>query len=246
MITARNIEVGTLVGGGAVGGAAGGVSSSQGSTYTLGSATGGNTAPNAAAGGGLFGLARTDTIRILVSVPQSYARTVHAGQTARVQIREFPGKPIVGVVARVSGALDTNSRTLLAEIHVDNKAGAILPGMFAQVHLGLQNSSNSITVPASAVLYDAMGTRVMAIDAEGALKFVAVKIAKDYGQTIDISDGVSTTDQIVAAPSDELIDGERVNAVPIPFTGRPAAPDKAGPKSESGRQPNAAKPTNRP
>lgn len=246
VITARNIEVGTLVGGGAVGGAAGGAASAQGSTYSLGSATGGNTAPNAAAGGGLFGLARTDTIRILVSVPQSYARTVRTGQPARVEIREFPGKPIVGVVAHVSGALDTNSRTLLTEIHIDNKSGAILPGMFAQVHLGLKTTSNAYTIPASSVLYDSMGTRVMAIDQDGALKFVPVKIAKDYGQTIDIAEGVSSADQLVAAPSDEMVDGERVNPVPIPFTGRPAAAEKPGPKPDAGQKPGTEKPTKRP
>ena len=60
---------------------------------------------------GLFGLARTDVLRIMVNVPQTYAATIQTGQKTNVTIREFPGRVFTGVIARNAGSLDPSTRT---------------------------------------------------------------------------------------------------------------------------------------
>jgi len=229
VITARNVEVGTLVGGGAVGGSGASTGSSSAAPANLGSASGTGTAPNIASGGGLFGLARTDVIRILVTVPQTYVRAMHAGVTTFITIPEFPGKKFAGVVARVSGALDTNSRTLLTEVHIDNKNGAILPGMFATVHFLVGNKLHQVRIPASALISDALGTRVATVGTDNTIHYIKVKIARDYGTEIDISDGLNGDERLVVAPSDDLVEGATVKPVdaPKPQAAAPAAGAKA-------------------
>ena len=79
----------------------------------------------AASGGptALFSIAQARTLRIQVDVPQSYAVDVQPGQQAEVVLRDLPGKRFTGTVARTAGALNGASRTLRAEVQVDNRQG---------------------------------------------------------------------------------------------------------------------------
>ena len=47
----------------------------------------------------MFGIARTDLVRIQVSVPQTYASDVPPGSMAQVTVREIPGRTFTGTVA---------------------------------------------------------------------------------------------------------------------------------------------------
>src|SRR5581483_7356918 len=81
----------------------------------------------------LFTVAQARTLRIRVSVPQAYSVDLRPGQTAEVLVTERPGQKFVGTIARTAQALDPASRTLLTEVQVDNSAGQLFPGMYAQV-----------------------------------------------------------------------------------------------------------------
>jgi multidrug efflux pump subunit AcrA (membrane-fusion protein) len=105
VITSRNVDLGSLV--------------SPGSLVTVAKGT---TTPT----GGLFGIARVDTLKILINVPQTDFRAINADTVAKITIREFPGQTFSGKIARSSGALDASSRTLPVEIHLDNKDQKIL------------------------------------------------------------------------------------------------------------------------
>ena len=83
----------------------------------------------------LFFLAQTDPIRVYVSVPETYAPAVHAGLGAYLELAQYPGQKFDGKVVRTADAIDQASRTLLTEVDVPNKAGQLLPGGYAQVHL---------------------------------------------------------------------------------------------------------------
>ena len=115
VITARNVDVGALI----TAGSSPGASSDPASTV-----------PHS----GLFGIARTDTLRIQVNVPQSAIGNVKPGQTAHIVVQELPGRVFTGTVARMAGALDAGSRTLLTEVRVANRDNILMPGMYAQVN----------------------------------------------------------------------------------------------------------------
>jgi RND family efflux transporter MFP subunit len=74
----------------------------------------------------LFRVAQTDTLRIYVTVPQTQARTIVAGQSATVSVREIPDKTFDAKVIRTSGALDPASRTLLTELQVPNPIAGLI------------------------------------------------------------------------------------------------------------------------
>ena len=112
VVTARNIDVGQLI-------------SANGSTTTAGAGTiSGNKE--------IFDVSDTRTLRVFVNVPQIYAPDAKNGVLATLTLPQYPGRPFQGKLVRSSDAIDPTTRTLLAEVDVDNKAGELLPGSYTR------------------------------------------------------------------------------------------------------------------
>jgi RND family efflux transporter MFP subunit len=168
-----------------------------------------------AAGGAkeLFRLAQTDKLRIYVRVPQTRALAVASGQSAELLVPEVPGKVFAAKVARTAGAIDADSRTLLVELEVDNARGEILAGSFAQVRFAETKGAAPLTLPGNTLLFRAEGPQVGVVRPDGRLELRAVKLGRDFGQTVEILAGVAPADQVILNPSDSLADGDTVRVV---------------------------------
>ncbi len=139
VITARNVDVGTLIDAG----------SSPAKE--------------------LFHIASTRRLRVFVNVPQSYARDVGPGMTAELTLAEYPGRRFKGTFARSSQSIDAVTRTLLSEVDVENETGELLPGSYAQVHLKLSSSHAALIVPVNALLFRPEGVMVAVLQNDRAV-----------------------------------------------------------------------------
>src|SRR5204862_1913510 len=99
---------------------------------------------------GLFGLARTDQLRIQVQVPQAMSTAIAEGQPAAVTVREFPHREFNGKVFRIAGGLDPTSRTRQVEVRLSNPGNTLVPGMYADVRLTAAGAPRSLRIPAGA------------------------------------------------------------------------------------------------
>ncbi|HEY4217543.1 MAG TPA: efflux RND transporter periplasmic adaptor subunit [Gemmatimonadaceae bacterium] len=201
VVTARNIDIGSLIG----------ANGSTGSTI----AAGGTAAQSA---GSLFRLAQTDTVRTYVSVSEADAPSIAAGLVADVTVQEVPNRTFVGRVVRTAGALDAASRTMLTEIDVANPGFVLVPGMYAQARLHLTRRTPALIVPASALLVRSNGTQVVVVDNANSgnsatIHFVPVVVGRDFGGTLEIQSGLSEGANIVSNPSADLTDGMKVQVV---------------------------------
>jgi len=158
----------------------------------------------------LFKVAILDPVRVFVQVPQDVAAGVENDLEAKVTTREYPGRVFAGKVARSSGALDQNTRTMLVEVRVPNPKNELLAGMYAQVSLTLPSSHRVFEVPATALLNDAKGLRVALVDAESKLRLVPVTVERDTGATVQISSGLDADSRVVKLSSADMVDGKRV------------------------------------
>ena len=154
----------------------------------------------------LFHLAAIDTLRVYVAVPEPYSGAAQADATATLTLDEFPGQSFHGTLVRSANAIDLSSRTLLVEVDVDNPAGRLLPGAYTSVHLSLPSAVQSATVPANTLLFRKEGLRTAVVRNSHA-QLVPVIIGRDYGQTVEILSGLRPTDEVVVDPSDSLISG---------------------------------------
>ena len=164
----------------------------------------------------LYRIAQTNSLRVFVRIPQSYAHAVEVGQKTELTVPELKGRTFEAKIVRTAGAIDPASRTLLAEIAVDNSKDELFAGSYAQVALAAMNEDASLTVPSNTVLFRAQGTQLAVLDKDGAhVSLRNVKLGRDFGARIEILSGVAMSDRVVMNPADSLVDGLEVRAVDV-------------------------------
>jgi len=190
VVTARNTDIGQLI------------------------AAGENTGP------ALFRVADTHRLRMYVTVPQTYAAAMKAGLTAELVFPDRPGKTYTATLDSTSSAIDQSTRTLLAQLIIDNKNGELLPGAYAEVHFKLPaaDAGQSFKLPANVLLFRSDGLHVGTVDANNHVVLKPVEIGRDYGSDIEIVHGLSAEDNVIVSPPDSLKDGIAVRVA------TPAAP----------------------
>jgi len=162
------------------------------------------------AGRALFVLAQTDPLRVYVNVPQSYAQLVKPGQHVVVTQTELRGSGFKGEIVRTAASIDATTRTMQVEINLPNKDGVLLPGAFVQVALELL-PSGVMTIPTNALMIRAEGMRVAAVGADNRVQLRAVRVGRNYGEAIEILDGIAAGERLVLNPPDSLNDGDEVS-----------------------------------
>ena len=164
----------------------------------------------------LFHVARTDTMRVYIGVPQAYAPSVHAGLLADLEEEELPGQLFPGKIVRTADAVDPASRTLLAEVDVANKDGVLLPGAYADIHFRFSRPSPPILMPGTALIFRTQGAQAAVVGADSIAHFRSLRIGRDYGTVMEVVSGLNEGDFVVNQPSDALRDGQHVRARLVP------------------------------
>lgn len=157
----------------------------------------------------LFLLAQTDPLRVYVNVPQSYAQLVRVGQPVVVTQAELQGRSFRGQVARTAASIDAGTRTMQVEVALPNRDGALLPGAFVQVSMALA-ASGALSVPSNTLMFRGDGTRVAVVDGAGTVHLQPVRLGRNYGETVDVVEGLRGSERLVLNPSDSLADGDKV------------------------------------
>ena len=163
-------------------------------------------------GGGtrpLFILSQTDPLRLYVDVPQSYAHLVKVGQKVSVTQNELRGRSFEGTVARTAASIDPSTRTMQVEVTLANRDGALLPGAYVQVALPLA-ASNETVVPTAALIIRGEGLRVASVDASGKVAMLPIKVGRNFGQSVEVLQGLKGDERLVLNPPDSLAAGDVV------------------------------------
>jgi RND family efflux transporter MFP subunit len=171
---------------------------------------------NSGSGNALFVVAQVKPLRVYVSVPESMAQDVTVGADAELTFNEFPGRTFSGKIVRTAGAIDPNSRTLLTEVNVANDDGELFPGAYTQVHLITGGQNRSLLVPANTLLFRSEGTTVGIVNQDNTVELKKIKIGRDLGTQLEITQGLNPDDRVILNPSDSLASGQRVKVRPSP------------------------------
>src|SRR6516162_2660096 len=171
----------------------------------------------------LFRMAQTAPLRVYVNVPQTFSRFVKPGVEADLTLNELPGRKYPAHVTSTAGAIDPASRTLLTELEVPNDTGELLPGSYAQITLKLEGDTGTVLIPSNTLLFRSEGPAAGVVHPDGKVEIRKIVIDRDLGDKLQISEGLSKSDQVIVNPSDGLAEGMTVKvAVPsAQETGKP-------------------------
>jgi RND family efflux transporter MFP subunit len=168
------------------------------------------------AANGLFEVAQIDTLRVFVNVPQAYTANVKVGLPVRVTARGQLTEPVKATVTRTASAIDTGTRTLLTQVDIPNPSHRMLPGMFVYVDFEIGPAGTHWRIPATALVFNAQGTRVVLVGAGNKLHFQQVVVGRDLGTAIDVQSGLNGTETIVKQPTVSLQEGQIVTPIKAP------------------------------
>jgi RND family efflux transporter MFP subunit len=182
----------------------------------------------AAGGSELFVVSDTRKLRVYVNVPQNFVPSVPPGTTATISVPEHPGKSYRGTVEASAQAVNPSSGTTLMQIIVDNSAGEMMPGDYASIHLQVDPTGRVLSVPSSALIFDAKGLSIATVDSSQRVQLKPVSIARDLGTVVEVASGLAPDDQVIENPPDGIDNGAAVHVV-----GSPAVEVAGAPKGRS-------------
>jgi RND family efflux transporter MFP subunit len=159
----------------------------------------------------MFDLAQIDPMRVFVAVPQSYSPSIHSGLKACLSLTELAQKTFCGQVVRTANSIDPGTRTLLTEVDVPNPAGTLLPGAYAEVHFDVKVTAQRLSLPINAILFRPDGSMVAIVNQDNRIELKKITIGRDFGNALEILQGVDAADRVVINPPDALEQGEQVN-----------------------------------
>jgi RND family efflux transporter MFP subunit len=181
IVTARETDIGALINVGATGGAE------------------------------LFVVSETSKLRVYVNVPQNYVPSVPPGTEATISVPEHPGKTYSGTVEASAQAVTPSTGTTLMQLIVDNNAGELMPGDYASIQLQTAGARNVLSVPSSAVIFDAKGLSIATVGADNRVLLKPVSIERDLGAVVELASGLAPNDRVIENPPDGVGNGAVVH-----------------------------------
>jgi RND family efflux transporter MFP subunit len=185
-------------------------------------------------GASLVTLADTHILRIYAQVPEPYAAATGAGLHAELHFAERPGETFAAQTVRTANALDPASRTLQVELQLNNSSGELFPGAYAEIHFKLPSNRKTLRVPSNTILFRDTGVQVATVDASNTIKLKTVTQGRDFGQSIEILEGLGAGDRVVVNPPDSIEDGLKVRIAPPPSQKNKGAGGGSEQKNQAG------------
>src|SRR5271168_666199 len=163
-----------------------------------------------AGGAQLFVVSETTKLRVYVNVPQNYVPSVPPGTQATITVPEHPGKTYSGTVEDSAQSVNPSTGTTLMQLIVDNSAGEMMPGDYASIHLQVAAVANVLSVPSSALIFDAKGLSIATLGADNRVLLKPVVVGRDLGAVIELASGLSPNDRVIQNPPDGIVSGAEV------------------------------------
>jgi multidrug efflux pump subunit AcrA (membrane-fusion protein) len=207
-VTARNVEVGSLV-------SATGAGEGLTPTATVAASQAGGPRTGGAQGGELFQVSNIHNLRTFINVPEANALNLQTGQEANLTFSEMPSQQFHGKIIRSSDSLDQQTRTLLLEVQIMDARRRLRPGMFASVQLRFNAPDPGILISGDSVIPRAQG-QFVALVVNNVVHFQPVHVGRDLGTQLYVTTGLKDGDQVIVNPTEAVQEGVHVQAQPAP------------------------------
>ena len=169
---------------------------------------------DASTGTALLHIDDRDVLRCQVYVPQSQFAGIHDGLPALVTVPELPGEQFRAFVSRSSVSLAQNSRSMLVEVDIDNRAGRLTPGLFVNVAFDVRRPAPAVVIPDAALIFDAGGLHVAVVGQDDKVEMRTIVIARDTGTEAELREGLDGSEKVIVNPPSDLTQGQKVHVMP--------------------------------
>jgi RND family efflux transporter MFP subunit len=156
----------------------------------------------------LFEVSDLHRVRIYVRVPQALTAYIKAEQAASFDLPQYPGHTLRATVTTASGAIDETSRSMLVELQADNADHRLHAGDYCRVHFDLPADPAMVRLPSTAIVTGNNGAQVAVVGADGKVALKAIKLGRDFGDSVEVLTGLSPSDRIIDSPPETIQNGD--------------------------------------
>jgi RND family efflux transporter MFP subunit len=157
----------------------------------------------------LVKLSEDDKFRLVIPVPESYVRYTRIGDPVSVNVpslnRTFPGK-----VTRFSVDVREDTRTMHTEVDVENPGHVLIPGLYAEATLTLDERGNALSVPLQAVDHSGDQTNVFVVTPAHKIEVRRVTLGVETASQAEVLAGLQEGEDVVVSDRSGLKSGEDV------------------------------------
>jgi membrane fusion protein (multidrug efflux system) len=163
---------------------------------------------------GVFGataivsMVQVDTLRVFISVNEKDAIKVTLGKAAYIELDAVPGR-FEGKVVRLAPAFDPSTRSLDAEVQLENKDGALRPGMYGRGAIVLEVHPHVPVLPVTGLQISDKNKYVFVLAGDKVARR-GITTGVDGGDWLEVTSGLAEGDEVVVAGADGLADGSTV------------------------------------
>lgn len=161
----------------------------------------------------LFIVADVHKLRLFVSIPERFGRFLVPGYKAKVVFPQYPNRKFEAKFLTSAKAFDPQTRTVVTEFVMDNKNEDLWPGSYATVSVAARTKDNILSLPTTAMIFDAQGTKIAVVDENNTVHFKRIKVDKLKAKTVDFNAELSVTDKVINNPNLGLLEGSKVKIV---------------------------------
>jgi RND family efflux transporter MFP subunit len=158
----------------------------------------------------LMAIVNPNLIKVEFNLTERLIDKVAPGDEVVVRFLSLPGQEFSGVVTAVSPAADPRTGVFLVEATLENEAGLLAPGFFAEVDLVVDASEGNLVIPRSALLREGDQYYVYIVEGERARKKL-VTLGLSDGEKVEVLSGLEEDDLVVIKGQHYLEEGSKVS-----------------------------------
>ena len=160
----------------------------------------------------LFEIQQIDKFRATIFVPQNYVRFIKDGQAVEVYIPENPSQKFKGYISQISGKLDNVSRAMEVALVIpnDGKSG-LYSGLYVKTNIDVKDRQKYLTInPACLTTFNSPDQYVAQVRPDSTIHFIKVKQGRDFGDKVEILEGLKGDEKLITNINDNLREGDKV------------------------------------
>ena len=157
----------------------------------------------------LVRLAEDDRLRLVIPVPESAVPSIRLGGSVDIRVPSL-NRTFTGTIARFADQIDTVTRTMHAEVNVPNPTGTLVPGMYADASIVLEQVPNALIVPAQAIDRAEAATNVLVVNSQNAVERRPITIGLETVDAAEVTAGLREGDVVIVGTRSQLRPGEIV------------------------------------
>jgi len=166
----------------------------------------------------LVRLSDENLYRLVIPVPESYVKFIRIGDPVKVQVPSMD-RTLQGKVARFSVDVNGATRTMHTEVDVPNVKHQLLPGVYAEAVLTLNQRGSVMAIPLQAINHEGDKVSVYVVGSDDRVENRPITLGIQTPNYAEVTGGLREGEQVIVSDRSALKAGEQVKPKPVQSMG---------------------------